>query len=120
MKTIDLTRVHLFDIITQYKAVFPDDELSSASILHKDQHHLTEGGIFHSWVNQKIWEFLHCLEADLAKGESSRLDSVLNQCMYFGLSFSRIGADFRPLLIPILNNSILKSFQANTRNAKQE
>ena len=32
------------------------------------------------------------------------------QAMYFGLSFSRVGFDFRPLLAPIFEKRILAQF----------
>lgn len=46
---------------------------------------------------------------DLQKGVSS-IDTILGQCMYFGLSFSRVGADFRALMVPIFTRTILKNF----------
>ena len=49
----------------------------------------------------KISDFLEVLEADLARGCASHLEAILAQSMYFGLSFSRVGADFRPQLVPI-------------------
>lgn len=116
MKTIELSRVHLFDIITQFKAVFPEDD----SPAKRDPDRPSESGIFHCWVNEKIWQFVHTLEADLAKGVGGHMDSIINQCMYFGLSFSRIGADFRPILVPILYHSVLGSFKKTVEIGKSE
>jgi conserved oligomeric Golgi complex subunit 8 len=116
-KTIEEMRIHLFDIITQYRAIFSDDDLNSASIttqssasnlllFSKDLNN--ESKLFYCWLQQKIKTFLHILDNDLRLGVGARLDSVLSQSMYFGLAFSRVGLDFRVLIVPIFEEVILE------------
>ena len=63
-------------------------------------------------------EFLKVLEWDLGRGVSGRTDSLLSQSMYFGLSFSRIGADFRPLIVPVFVRVTVDVYQRALRSAK--
>ena len=44
----------------------------------------------------------------LAKTRSATL--LLGQAMYFGLSFSKVGYDFRPMLAPIFEKTVIKQF----------
>lgn len=113
-KVIEVTRVTIFDVITQFRAVFSDDDplvishdWSGGPIAH-------ESALFHSWLCLKISQFLATLEADLMRGGDSmaaRFDTLLGQCMYFGLSFGRVGCDFRGRLPQIFQSAILYHFR---------
>ncbi|XP_071056156.1 conserved oligomeric Golgi complex subunit 8 isoform X2 [Onthophagus taurus] len=104
-KTIEMTRVNLFTIITQYRAIFNDEDVGP---IQKTKH-VNQNTIFFSWIRNKIINFLQTLEADLNSGISST-DSILHQCMYFGLSFSKVGCDFRPMMVKIFHKVILNNF----------
>lgn len=64
------------------------------------------------FITLQINDFLKTLEFDLQRG-IVLFDTVLGQCMYFGLSFSRVGADFRALMVPIFVKVIKEKFVKN-------
>ena len=127
-KTIEEMRIHLFDIITQYRAIFTDDDLSTSQLLTATltsgisarDASTNESKLFFCWLQQKMKTFLRILSADLKLGVGNRLDSVLSQAMYFGLAFSRVGLDFRVLIVTIFEEAILEHMEKafNVANAK--
>nr|XP_037278750.1 conserved oligomeric Golgi complex subunit 8-like [Rhipicephalus microplus] len=115
-RVVEACRVHLFDIVTQYRAIFSDDDPLAG--LGKDRN---EPGatIFYSWITSQVSRFLNIVEHDLSSELSGRLDSVLSQCMYFGLSFSRVGADFRPLLARKFQQAASSRFSSSITRATE-
>jgi len=74
----------------------------------------------------KVNLFLNQLENNLSncineEGSSQfSIESLIDSCFYFGLSMSRIGADFRPSLVPIFQKFFLKRFQQSIDRSIQK
>lgn len=111
-KTIEVSRMCLFDIVTQYRAVFSDD----CQLLTCDAGETTSS-VFDEWINIKVQRFIATLRWDLSRGAENRLDSVLSQVMYFGQSMARIGADLRPLLVQEFADVAAERFSQQMENA---
>jgi len=106
-RTMELVRVHLFDIVTQYRAIFSDEETVGTV---RPEGKFDNRLLFTSWLDRKVQEFLTVVGQDLNSPGVTSYESLLGQAMYFGLSFSRVGFDFRPLLVPVFLDAIEKQF----------
>ncbi|XP_063840859.1 conserved oligomeric Golgi complex subunit 8-like [Scylla paramamosain] len=113
IKVVEASRVHLFDIVTQYRAIFSDDD----NRFGLGDPEVNEQAIFHGWILHKVNQFIRLVERDLQRGVGGNLEAVLAQCMFFGQSFSRIGADFRNLLIPLFQKAALTQLEKDIRIA---
>lgn len=99
----DAHRVHLFDVVMQYRAIFADD--TSAADAQADS------GLVHAWAMHRLSKYLAVLRAALAKlSEGSAVASVLEHCTYCGSSLGRVGLDFRGLLPQIFEGPVTALF----------
>ncbi|XP_043278291.1 conserved oligomeric Golgi complex subunit 8 [Venturia canescens] len=112
-KTIELSRIHLFNIITQYRAMFSDDDHLTSN---RDSV-INDSAIFYQWLEEKLSQFLNTLEQDLPSVNS--IDSILGQCTYYGLSFGRVGADFTcrmsDIFVHVIGNKMRKNIALATK-----
>lgn len=65
-KTIEENRIHLFDIITQYRAIFSDDDATGLAAKTAE---LNETKLFFCWLQHKVKNFLNVLKNDLKQGK---------------------------------------------------
>lgn len=117
LKLTDVYRVNLFEIVTQYRAVFPDEATSpNLNLDSDDDKDFSDSSILSSWISYKINDFLFKLEETLEKylmhdiSSIYPLENIFEACFYFGISMSKIGADFRPLLAYIIERITLVRF----------
>ncbi|XP_056638719.1 conserved oligomeric Golgi complex subunit 8 [Diorhabda sublineata] len=115
-KTVEITRINLFNILTQYTAIFNDDEHSP--LIGSTNKTINQTIIFKSWLQHRISIFIQKL--DILLNEVTTLEMIIDQCMYFGHSFSKVGCDFRPLLLPIFTKHIHKNFMNYIIKADQD
>ncbi|KAM9826042.1 conserved oligomeric Golgi complex subunit 8 isoform X1 [Syngnathus typhle] len=108
-KSAEACRVHLFDIVTQYRAIFSEQRRMGAAPQRAD--------VLHGWVLSEVCQLVEVLERDLRRGAGARLDSLAAQCMYLGLSFSRVGVDFRGRLAAALAQAAAEAFGSAAREA---
>merc|ERR1719400_1527331 len=105
-KTMEAMRVHLFDIVTQYRAIFTDEQEGLGEVGGQGSRLL-----FTSWLSRKVSQFLKVVKEDLASG-APMTESLLGQAMYFGLSFARVGFDFRPLIAPLFLEAVERQLKS--------
>jgi len=95
----DCHRMHLFDVVMQYRAIFADDTSSADAT--------SDGGLVYSWAMHRVSAYLLEVESALDRiADGSALASVLDHCMYCGMSLGRVGLDFRGLLPSIFQKRI--------------
>ncbi|XP_040569303.1 conserved oligomeric Golgi complex subunit 8 [Lepeophtheirus salmonis] len=108
-KVMELTRVHLFEIVTQYRAIFTDDDPILSSPLRNNT---SNRQLFSAWIQRRVTIFIKTVKDELnrpIKYHQSSIDALLGQAMYFGQSMGRVGVDFRVLLIPVFTDAVKNS-----------
>ncbi|KAJ9530654.1 hypothetical protein QJQ45_014816 [Haematococcus lacustris] len=123
----DIHRLHLFDAVMQYRAIFFDTTATASTAsagpglannslpvatapgeARQLAASLREGGLLHSWLQQRLAAYRDALSRHLpAITEGGQLASALEHCMYCGSSLSRVGLDFQGLLQPLFESCTL-------------
>ena len=79
-----------------------------------------DGGLVFSWAEHRVCLYLAALRQHLPRiTEGGSLASVLEHCMYCGMSLARVGLDIRGLLPPIFEGCVLNLFTKVTEKARQ-
>jgi hypothetical protein len=109
---IEKNRTLWFEIGTQFRAIF-NCELGVGSLLSGDvaANRGVPGGtaylVLSSWLLQRIEGFVKLLKRMLPLlQDGASLHDILDQTMFFGASLGRLGADFRPLVVPLFEDAI--------------
>lgn len=107
---INCHRMHLFDVVNQYRAIFADDTSGSEENY--------DGGLLFSWAMHQITAHLKTLKVMLPKiTEGVSLSNILDQCMYCAMGLGWVGLDFRGLLPPLFEEAVLNLFSKNMSTA---
>lgn len=94
---INCHRMHLFDVVNQYRAIFADDTSGSEENY--------DGGLLFSWAMHQITSHLKTLKIMLPKiTEGGSLSNILDQCMveFFCISCIPLWIHCSTLMIDIL------------------
>ena len=121
-KFVDLNRVHLFEIITQYRAIFLDDEMTTTTA-DSDQEEKSQSthGLLFLWANLRVAHIIETLKQVLPLiSDGTILANILEQSMYCGMSLARVGVDFRGQLISLFSRRVEDMFQGYMRAVTTE
>lgn len=107
---VNCHRMHLFDVVNQYRAIFADDTSGSEENY--------DGGLLFSWAMHQITSHLKTLKVMLPKiTEGGSLSNILDQCMYCAMGLGWVGLDFRGLLPSLFEEAVLNLFSKNMSTA---
>ncbi|KMS95804.1 hypothetical protein BVRB_004620 [Beta vulgaris subsp. vulgaris] len=109
---VNCHRMHLFDVVNQYRAIFADDTSGSEENY--------DGGLLFSWAMHQITSHLRMLKVMLPKiTEGGSLSNILDQCMYCSMGLGWVGLDFRGLLPSLFEEAVHNLFVKNITTAVQ-
>lgn len=107
---VNYHRMHLFDVVNQYRAIFADDTSGSEENY--------DGGLLFSWAMHQITCHLRTLKLVLPKiPEGGSLSNILDQCMYCAMGLGWVGLDFRGLLPSLFEEAVVNLFSKNMNTA---
>jgi conserved oligomeric Golgi complex subunit 8 len=101
----DDTRSMMFEIITQYRAAFAED----GDVCTQSDTAVPTAAILYDWTASHVSQYMANLKDGLRDvRDGASLSTVMQQAMYCGQSLGRVGADFRPVLVPMFEAALMK------------
>eukprot|EP00934_Nitzschia_sp_Nitz4_P006716 Nitzschia sp. Nitz4//scaffold2_size372955//24414//26228//NITZ4_000357-RA/size372955-snap-gene-0.59-mRNA-1//-1//CDS//3329546578//6706//frame0 len=98
LDTIERYRTRMFEIATQFNAIFraqASDDKMSVSLLSM-------------WTTRRVHSFLTMLKVEIGTMEdSAALRDALDACVFFSVSMGRLGADFTAQLPPLFEDKMV-------------
>lgn len=117
---LDLNRMHLFEIITQFRAIFGGSSsstvISGSAETHKDSKRgpTDDNALLYVWGRERARRIVNTLQLHLEHvEEGDLLANVLEQSMYCGASLCRVGLDLRSLLHKPFETVICRLFASH-------
>lgn len=112
---IDIYREGVYDTLAAYTTIFLDHNRSSPPALLSDLRHLLS-----VFTHQHTKALISTLNSHLPTvSDFTSLSSLLTQLNYCATSFARVGLDFRPLLQPPFEGSVVKNIGILFENAAE-
>ncbi|KAI0558549.1 Conserved oligomeric Golgi complex subunit 8 [Gracilaria domingensis] len=123
----DNMRSMMFEIITQYRAVFDDDTEEGSDKLGGDSSAISgrlyshSSSILFDWTSSSVTEYLNKLRNGIRDvKDGAALNTILQQAMYCGQSLGRVGADFRAALPPMFEDSVMQIYCSHLNAALRQ
>lgn len=104
-KVTDVYRLHVFDVMMQYRAIFAGGD---------------EDGILSFWAHRRVTAYAQVLKENLPRvSDGGGLSSILDTAMYCGASLGRVGLDFRPLIAQHFESAAAKLFNESVARSTE-
>jgi hypothetical protein len=106
LDTVERYRTRVFEIATQFNAIF---RANSGSATSSRRNALTPVALLRLWMSRRIQGFLQTLATALADvTETSTLRDALEAALFFATSVARLGADFTARLPALFEPVLVK------------
>jgi hypothetical protein len=107
-KYIEVSRESLFDILTQYSAIFTESFSPSSSASTVEPAGSAQA-ILSFYTTSVIQDLLDVLQDKLSLfTDAAAMSTVLTQVLYYGLSLGRMGFDFRHWMVEVFEEAMLR------------
>jgi len=114
VRLCDETRAMIFEVVTQYCAVFGDSSgaLHETSQAPSDAPSVSYSIVLCDFIQRWVNEYMLTLETNLSElSDGASLRAVIEQGMYCAHALGRVGVDFRPRLVPLFSLSVVRLFR---------